>query len=343
MSERTPASKHQPSPRTDESSILEPAVDSRAPRQVHRRQAVGFLAGLAASLPLAASFSWLWPGRRAGKPATFTAATASRPQLMVILPEDSVQQYQLGHALGEYLNYGADEALAPLAAVELSCIAASEIDLPATATGAGPLALLLIAGDWRRLVRFALPDDDVMGHANRSIAERVIDERIVIVGSAVARAVMDDDDRVIGLDPRMLAHARMHEIARRACAGYAIDDWRTDDSGFGYLDGVDDEAKGEPRARALTPDEATHFAPALLALAMRLKGIAYMSLMSTLAEVARRRVVRGEVPGAEWATSGACGTVFENRETRVGYACGMGHVPARSKRFLHFYTLKTDW
>ena len=47
-----------------------------------------------------------------------------------------------------------------------------------------------------------------------------------------------------------------------------------------------------------------------------------------------------EVPGAEWATSGGCGTSFENGETNVGVGCGMGHVPARSRRFLHFYTLK---
>ncbi|HWN69883.1 MAG TPA: hypothetical protein VNM90_19710, partial [Haliangium sp.] len=357
MSERTPPpTRPQPPPSTSEPPILEPAVDPEPARQVHRRHVAGFLAGLSFAMPLAASFSWLWPGRRAacpsGSPGTApaepahaarTAATAFRPRLLVVLPEDAMQQYRLGHALGEYLNHGTDAALAPLAAVDLACIAAGEIDLPATAQGQGPLALLLLAGATQRVVRFELPEQEVDGRIDEALAERVIDERIAIVSNAVRRAVIDHD-QVVGISQRMLSSARVQEIATRARAGHAITDWRTD-SGFGLQQRLQDETDQsgkpqEPMAQSLMPDEAAHFAPALLAVALSVEGEARTSLMSTLAEVARRRVVQSEVPGAEWARSGGCGTEFENRETNVVIGCGMGHVPERSRRFLHFYTLK---
>jgi hypothetical protein len=364
MSETKPPSTHrQPSPSTSEPAILEPAVDPEAhARQVHRRHFAGFLAGLSVSLPVAAGFSWLSPRRRAACPsgsqnpapanqvlanpapavsAAPAVATALRPHLLVILPEDTTQQYRLGHALGEYLNHGQDADLAPLAAVELSCIAADEVDLPATATGQGPLALLLVAGDTQRLVRFELPGEDVFDHSNELLAEKVIDKRIAILSAAVRRAVIDHD-RVVGVSQRMLSSRRVQEIAARARAGYAIVDWRTD-SGF-MIPEDETETKREPVARSLMPDEAAHFAPALLAVALSVEGEARTSLMSTLAEVARRRVVASDIPGAEWATNGGCATAFENRELNVGVGCGMGYVPERSRRFLHFYTMKpADW
>lgn len=319
------------------------------------------MAGLSVSLPLASCFSWLSSRRRAASPsgspnpapansvvanpapavsAAPAVATALRPRLMVILPEDPEHQYRLGHALGEYLNHGQDADLAPLAAVEVSCIAAGEIDLPATATGQGSLALLLVAGDTQRLVRFELPSEDVFDRSNEMLAERVIDKRIAILSTAVRRAVIDHD-QVVGVSQRMLSSSRVQEIALRARAGYAIADWRTD-SGFMITAVETDETttRPEPMARSLMPDETAHFAPALLAVALSVEGEARTSLMSALAAVARRRVVESEVPGAEWATNGGCATVFENRENNIGVGCGMGYVPERSRRFLHFYTLK---
>lgn len=364
MSETKPPSTHrQPSPSTNEPAILEPAVDPEAhARHVSRRHFAGFLAGLSVSLPLASCFSWLSPRRRAASPngspnpapanpvvanpapavsAAPAVATALRPRLMVILPEDPEHQYRLGHALGEYLNHGQDADLAPLAAVELSCIAASEIDLPATATGQGSLALLLVAGDTQRLVRFELPSEDVFDRSNELLAERVIDKRIAILSAAVRRAVIDHD-QVVGVSQRMLSSSRVQEIALRARAGYAIADWRTDNGFFVIteIEAPETTTRPEPMARSLMPDETAHFAPALLAVALSVEGKARTSLMSALAAVARRRVVEGEVPGAEWATNGGCATVFENRENNIGVGCGMGYVPDRSRRFLHFYTLK---
>lgn len=368
MSEPKPPPSHpETPPRTSEHPILEPAVDPEAgARQVHRRHVAGFLAGLSVAMPLAAGFSWLSSGCRTARrsvspspapaspapaspaPPTHAAPavmTALRPRLLIVLPDEIEHHYDLGHALGEYLNHGDDAALAPLAAVDLACVAAGEIDLPTSATGQGPMALLLVAGDTQRLVRFELPGRDAFRYGKEKLAERVIDQRIAAVSSAVRRAVMDQD-RVIGVSPRMLAHPRVQEIATRARAGYAIADWRTDRNGGWRSQEEVDEARlrGEPLARTLMPDEAAHFAPALLTVASSVEGEARASLLGALAAAARRRVVEGEVPGAEWATTGGCATAFEKRELNIGVGCGMGYVPARSRRFLHFYTLKSsDW
>src|SRR5262249_13565244 len=61
------------------------------------------------------------------------------------------------------------------------------------------------------------------------------------------------------------------------------------------------------------------------------------------ASVASR--VREKPPlGAKWALSGGCGVEIENpepEEPNVAVACGMGHTPKRSRRFLYFY--KRAW
>lgn len=103
-------------------------------------------------------------------------------------------------------------------------------------------------------------------------------------------------------------------------------------------------ARRARRRRAITPDEAAHFAPALLALALASADEVRARLLGTLAEVVRRDVVKGQVPGAEWAQQSGCGTTYETRDQNIAIGCGMGHVPARSQRFLHFYTMKpSEW
>jgi len=47
--------------------------------------------------------------------------------------------------------------------------------------------------------------------------------------------------------------------------------------------------------------------------------------------------LRERVPGSHWASEGGCGTTIEGVENQRMYACGMGHVPQRSRRFLYFF------
>lgn len=43
------------------------------------------------------------------------------------------------------------------------------------------------------------------------------------------------------------------------------------------------------------------------------------------------------VPGSLWANATGCGTHIEGVPDNRMYACGMGHVPARSRRFLYLF------
>ena len=69
-------------------------------------------------------------------------------------------------------------------------------------------------------------------------------------------------------------------------------------------------------------------------------------LIAALAAAVRAEVVSKKVAGSHWGLSGGCGTQIEDAEPadgeRFAMACGMGHVPAKSARFLYFFA-KLPW
>lgn len=52
----------------------------------------------------------------------------------------------------------------------------------------------------------------------------------------------------------------------------------------------------------------------------------------------RAKLVKKPPPGAQWANSHGCGTTVEGVEDNMVMGCGMGHVPAKSGRFLYFFS-----
>jgi hypothetical protein len=52
---------------------------------------------------------------------------------------------------------------------------------------------------------------------------------------------------------------------------------------------------------------------------------------------ARERLKVGPPPGAHWARSSGCGVMVEGAKDNIAFGCGMGHVPAKSRRFLYFF------
>jgi hypothetical protein len=110
-------------------------------------------------------------------------------------------------------------------------------------------------------------------------------------------------------------------------------------------------ALGDMLERALVPDAAqlallvgrtdprspVRAAPAYQR-AMAAQGAERARILRELAESARARFVRERIPGSRWAVSFGCGTEIEGDPNPMAVDCGMGHVPARSARFLHFYT-----
>jgi hypothetical protein len=53
----------------------------------------------------------------------------------------------------------------------------------------------------------------------------------------------------------------------------------------------------------------------------------------------RTRIKDGPPAGAHWARSSGCGTTIEGVDQRFAVACGMGHVPTQSRRFLYFFSI----
>lgn len=53
------------------------------------------------------------------------------------------------------------------------------------------------------------------------------------------------------------------------------------------------------------------------------------------AQAVRAKLIDEPPPGAHWAIAGGCGTHVEGVETSMAIGCGMGHVPAASRRFLY--------
>ncbi|APR75374.1 Hypothetical protein A7982_00720 [Minicystis rosea] len=59
---------------------------------------------------------------------------------------------------------------------------------------------------------------------------------------------------------------------------------------------------------------------------------------AALALEVRKRLTKQPPNGAKWATSYGCGTEIEGEKQTMMVACGMGHVPKKSARFLYFFT-----
>lgn len=57
------------------------------------------------------------------------------------------------------------------------------------------------------------------------------------------------------------------------------------------------------------------------------------------AAAARARLTKKAPAGAHWANSHGCGTTIEGVEDNMAIGCGMGHVPAKSSRFLYFFSV----
>lgn len=185
------------------------------------------------------------------------ARKARRPLLVLVIPKD--REYQRGSAFGEWLNYGSDEQIAPLALCEVACATMADLAELAPHVRTGEPLMVRVGTD-----RVPAP-------------LRFLDAEL-----PHTEPRWNEDD--VTIDRRIDTLAR---LARSALA-----------------------PRGNYDAAAL-------------------------------AERVRDRLVRRPPPGARWATSSGCGMTIEGvpDDPRTGMVmCGMGHVPRRSARFLHFFT-----
>jgi hypothetical protein len=76
---------------------------------------------------------------------------------------------------------------------------------------------------------------------------------------------------------------------------------------------------------------------ALAALLRQALGAPGINAVDDAASV-RARLKDRAPSGTHWANSSGCGTRIEGVSDNVAFGCGMGHVPAKSRRFLYFFS-----
>jgi hypothetical protein len=267
------------------------------------------------------------------------ARSIGKPLLVLVIParrEDGWESLWLRqNTFGELLNHGGDELLADLALCELACAGMAELRalLPQAApSGEALMVLVETSSGSSRCTAIdpelpVVPDPFRLGlpgmegaaaqalswEESRALVDQRIRERIACVSLAIRRSLVPD-------------RAALDRRSRDAQRHFSSDERRALLAGPAALDllplATIDRGAGIVR-RSAENDSAPRAA-----------------LIQRLARAAEPRLVESPPPGAKWATSDGCGTIVEGQsdEGRSMIACGMGHVPELSRRFLDMYT-----
>ncbi|UJR80265.1 hypothetical protein [Sandaracinus amylolyticus] len=252
------------------------------------------------------------------------AQRAGRPLLVIVIPAQRESRWERAGAFGELLNHGPDQAFVDLALAEVVCATMSTLRTLVPQAPAGEPLMVLVEPEHvpatARAIDGALPEvpeywifqrDEEMSYEERVARENtVIDQRIAALTAMVHGALAPDD-------------AALRRRAAVALAALPIDRRQRVELAIGTRD-VSDRA-------------AVALAPAVFA--------SHREFRDTLRDLGIERWRRGRVPGSRWAIGGGCGTQVELTEeerrregdTSLMMACGMGHVPERSARFLDWY------
>jgi hypothetical protein len=308
------------------------------------RRAFGAESGRVCPLPTGQEGALRW--RRIVAAAYRRGQQSGKPLLAFVVPavdeNDAGAGYEAvwlrGRAFGELLNHGDDEALATLALAEIVCAPMSALRTLAPSLPAGEPLMVLIETtgvparvrqldvvlprerDWRREDQPAAAEDWYAFFAREERKEDAVVQRRI---AALSRLLHD------GLrgTPGML-------MERAAQA----------------------QARLDQQPAALSPDEAgpahLHRVSAiLLSAAVGLPERLRQPAIARIADAARFVLCRRRVPGSRWSNASGCGdhpelTDEEQRELEDGgtiMACGMGHVPEKSRRFLDFLSRDATW
>ncbi len=248
------------------------------------------------------------PARTDLKVALAIAKRRGKALLILVIPEGSSDRHRWGSVWGSVLNHGSKQVRSTLALCDLVCASMTSIrrafgeDLERTEsplpTGV-PIALLL--------------ETDILSSRAIAVPAEVQDPAHDPYGqSALAKSRMD------ALGTALLGAVLPEEISLRTRAAQEKAARLVD---IGSLADAD-------QAR-LTPAAALYTAATL----------GEQELLAAQARVAQafQKRMEDHIPGAEWGRSTGCGTHIEGREHKVMVACGMGHTPLLSQRFLSFY------
>lgn len=152
------------------------------------------------------------------------ARKSGRPLLALVIPREYVDKLERGHAFGEWLSHDCDFGMAPLALCEVVCAPSTELERAFGRDTDGEPLLMFVEYDrapFPRVERWTtrLPDVPWLctwctdQTPSKTAAERVIDQRIALLGAWVLSQIVRrepglwnaDDPRV----PELAARARL--------------------------------------------------------------------------------------------------------------------------------------
>jgi hypothetical protein len=253
------------------------------------------------------------------------AQRIGKPLLALIIPGDRSQKWLRGEQLGSWLNHGSPEQRWPLALCEVVCAEMNDLRQLVPTVGLGEPLMVLIETDrvpaTVRRLETKLPDgrSENSGVLNNprewQERERRIDQEIETRIALLAKLLHD----AVALDAAMLEQ-RVAQVRTVLPPEQAS------------VDG--------PGKKTLRPEEADAMAAVLALAASRADRPQRSAHYNLLADAVDQRLRKQRVPGSYWARHSGCGTTIEGAEDRGAMvACGMGHVPEKSQRFLYFFTV----
>lgn len=289
-------------------------------RDVMRNALLGFGA---ATLPVWAQQAF---AGTVDRPAALLAAyrqgaEQGRPVLVIVVPDPEGPQdgFERGRVLGAMLNHGDDAAMSLLGWPVLACATAEDVATLVPDAHVKPETWLL------RIDTDAVPSTtatfdgpppiaDVEDYSDWDGHDRVLEERLAWLTEGLRGLILPD---------RSLPQRYRAQLVRTEP---------------GPVDRLEARLNAGERP---TAHDIEHYAAVVVEATLRSKGERRAELASRLADYARATWVEAPVPGSWWARSGGCGITFENEEDNMRVGCGMGHVPAKAVRMLHFYGPRT--
>lgn len=253
--------------------------------------------------------------RAAFEPSLERARALGKPLLVFVVPRDAALRRDRGLAFAQAFTYGPPSFLAELALCELTAL--EMVDAPRWLQSAAEPLLVLVEPDgiaFRR-IDATLPREAAASWDEPETAyEASVEKRVQTIAAVLHEAIAPNGSV---LDSR----------ARSAAAALPSAEVR--------------EARSN--ASSLAPAALLRAAAIVLRDARRgggpvgprrdPNGIPAPEVERRLAEAVRSEKLRPE--GTRWGSSYGCGEQIEGEPDSM-VLCGMGHVPARSARFLHF-------
>lgn len=232
------------------------------------------------------------------------AVRVGKPLLVILVPADSGQKYDRGQLWGEVLNHGAPSTFAALACVEVVC--ATVESLAAVVPGVVVDSMLFVLVETATMPATStmhgtkIPDyPDHFGRGGGD-GQKQRDIEKQLGGQRIAALGGLIEEAVLGTASGSTTRPLLGKRVTQARAALALRGSTSDDD----------------QASILLEQGA----------------------VDRVAAAATARLKGQRVRGSKWAIGGGCGVSVEGENDDVGIACGMGHTPELSRRFLYWFT-----